>query len=1313
MKSKYLKITLLLAVFCFTKALTSQNLVSSWYTFTTSTSTYSAIASGSVLGTNTNDNNFFNAVPIGFAFNFLGANYTNVSVNSNGYLKFGSPQIYVSTTLPIDNGLGIDSLISALGSDLESISSGTATGVLSYTTLGISPNKTFVVQWANYTSFGNADILNFQIRLYETTNKIDVIYGNMSLSSYIQAQVGLRGNGLLDFNNRSIISGTNSWTTSVVGSANSDYCELDPGPPVFGPTSGRKFTWNPPPPCTGTPLAGTLNATSGTIACIGQNLNLNITGAISNFFGLTYQWQSSANGSTWTSVPSATNSAYTPTYNLPIFYRRVIACGVNTAASSTINFSTIANVTYTSIPFLENFNSTWQNRCDLKNVPQTACWSSNPATGNSSWRRQDDGVSANWTNTFTAVVPLQGSGAADFNSDNATGGVSGALDLYVNMGTTQNYDVSFYYYNDNGDDSLEVFLSNNGGSSFVKQAVFQSATYAPFLSGWNKKIVSLLSVNSPSCVVRFQGTSTNFSFFGDHIGIDSLKIAVQPTCTGTPSPATISSPLGSTICIGQTITFSVTGGTSGFSGLTYQWQSSTNGSTWAAIPSATTPVYSLTYSTPLFYRRVISCGINSAATNTLNFATTSAITYTSVPFLENFNSTWQNRCDLRNVPISTCWSSNPTTGNNSWRRQDDGVSANWTNTNNLSTPLQGLGCAQYNHSGNPLIPGALDLYINMGTTQNYDVSFYYDNDFGDDSLEILLSTNGGGFFVKQAAFKSGDYAPFLTGWNKKVVSLLSVNSTSCVLRFQARSDVFLNSLAMDSLKIVVQPTCTGTPSAATISSPLGSTICLGQTLTFSVTGGTTGFSGLTYQWQSSTNGTTWAAIPSATTPAYSLTYSTPLFYRRIIACGVNSATTNILSFTTTIPISYATVPFLENFDGTWQDRCDTRNVPTTSFWSSNPTSSNNSWRRQDDGISANWTNASFAVSPLTGAGCANFHSTDATTLVAGVLDLNVNMGTIQNYEVSFYHINDFGTDSLEVFLSTNAGGTFTRRAVFFSGDVNTIESSWNRKTINLIAVNSASCVLRFKATSDLTPSDIGLDSLKIKLLPCVTPTLVLSASSTSICSGTASSLTVNGAASYTWNTSATTSVIVVNPTATIIYTVAGSNGLGCNSTRTISVIVNVTPTVTTTSNASIICVGSTATLTANGATTYSWSSGGITPNIAVSPSITTTYSVIGNFGLPCPSSTVITQLVDPCLGVNTLSSTSDAVAVYPNPFKEELTISTTEDVNVKFFNVIGQVVMEKSVNKTDVINTQGFAKGVYNVVVTGASSIRTFKVIKD
>lgn len=66
------------------------------------------------------------------------------------------------------------------------------------------------------------------------------------------------------------------------------------------------------------------------------------------------------------------------------------------------------------------------------------------------------------------------------------------------------------------------------------------------------------------------------------------------------------------------------------------------------------------------------------------------------------------------------------------------------------------------------------------------------------------------------------------------------------------------------------------------------------------------------------------------------------------------------------------------------------------------------------------------------------------------------------------------------------------------------------------------------------------------------PALIASTSNTMLCSGQTATLTVSGATSYTWNTSATTPVISISPTVTTNYTVSGTGANGCVNTTTVS-----------------------------------------------------------------------------------------------------------------------------------------------------------------
>ncbi|MDP2385272.1 MAG: M43 family zinc metalloprotease [Bacteroidota bacterium] len=149
--------------------------------------------------------------------------------------------------------------------------------------------------------------------------------------------------------------------------------------------------------------------------------------------------------------------------------------------------------------------------------------------------------------------------------------------------------------------------------------------------------------------------------------------------------------------------------------------------------------------------------------------------------------------------------------------------------------------------------------------------------------------------------------------------------------------------------------------------------------------------------------------------------------------------------------------------------------------------------------------------------------------------------------------------------------------------------------------------------------------------------------SMTICSGQSATLTGNGATSFSWNTGDVTASITVNPTGTTSYTVTGSNGPGCQNTAVATVTVNTPPTVSTNSSASTtVCSGIAVTLTATGASTYSWNTGDLTDIITVNPSATTTYTATGTDANGCSNTSSITVNVFP-VNTPTVSQTGNTL----------------------------------------------------------------------
>ena len=162
--------------------------------------------------------------------------------------------------------------------------------------------------------------------------------------------------------------------------------------------------------------------------------------------------------------------------------------------------------------------------------------------------------------------------------------------------------------------------------------------------------------------------------------------------------------------------------------------------------------------------------------------------------------------------------------------------------------------------------------------------------------------------------------------------------------------------------------------------------------------------------------------------------------------------------------------------------------------------------------------------------------------------------------------------------------------------------------------------------------------------------LTLSASTTNslICNGNSATLTSNAAGgtsplTYSWSSGPTASLITVSPTVSTVYTINVTDANLCAISSSISVGISANPTVAIVSSNSVACLGGSITLTANGASTYTWNTGSNNSSIAISPTATTVYTVSGLSAAGCSganSTSTISLGVAPSPTVAAVTSTS-------------------------------------------------------------------------
>ena len=196
----------------------------------------------------------------------------------------------------------------------------------------------------------------------------------------------------------------------------------------------------------------------------------------------------------------------------------------------------------------------------------------------------------------------------------------------------------------------------------------------------------------------------------------------------------------------------------------------------------------------------------------------------------------------------------------------------------------------------------------------------------------------------------------------------------------------------------------------------------------------------------------------------------------------------------------------------------------------------------------------------------------------------------------------------------------------------TWSSGQNTATINV----SPTTTTTYTATGTNSDGCTGTATKTITVNPL--PTVTIQSASNTICTGNSIVLTGNGAASYSWNTVATSASITVSPTSTTTYTITGTSAAGCTNTATKTITVASNPTVNITSSNNTICAGTTITLTATSGLTYSWNTGQTTSIISVSPTTTTTYTVTGTNASGCSTTTNASITVNPVPSVSIQSA---------------------------------------------------------------------------
>ena len=128
--------------------------------------------------------------------------------------------------------------------------------------------------------------------------------------------------------------------------------------------------------------------------------------------------------------------------------------------------------------------------------------------------------------------------------------------------------------------------------------------------------------------------------------------------------------------------------------------------------------------------------------------------------------------------------------------------------------------------------------------------------------------------------------------------------------------------------------------------------------------------------------------------------------------------------------------------------------------------------------------------------------------------------------------------------------------------------------------------------------------------------------------------------------------------------------------------------------------------------TYLWSTGETSDTITVAPSENTEYSITATNGNGCKRSSTATVVVSESLN----QATANSVKVFPNPASTKVTIESENLVNVKLYNMLGQLIVSRNaVNGKVVLPVADYNNGSYILraeTTDGKTTIRSVVIKK-
>ncbi len=570
--------------------------------------------------------------------------------------------------------------------------------------------------------------------------------------------------------------------------------------------------------CSGTPAPGNTQSTA-TEVCPSENFTLSLQNDYSGYSGISYQWQSSSDGSTWSEMSGETSSTCTTSITEDTYFRCNVTCsGEGTGESSSLQIEITMGIScYCDSYAGEDYDSKI-HRVQFEDIDVTSPAGCETYTDNTS----------NSTDVYTST---------SYDITVTTGTCSGD---YSRIGRVY---IDFNLDGDFSDAGEMVYQFETSNSEAMNGSVSVPADASEGTTIMRVVLVETSDENDVSSCGEYSWGETE-----DY----TINIIEATACSATPDPGETQS-TDTEVCSGTEFTLSLENAFP-YSGISYQWQSSSDGSAWSDMSGETSSTCTTSVTDDTYFRCNVTCdGYGTGASNSQLIDVISSIScYCSAEMTSSEGG-------ISNVSFNTIDNSSD---------YDQGYS----NYTTIAT--------------NVLRDSTYTAYVTIGDGDSYRVNVFIDwnqdGDFEDTGEETQLGITSDGTVSSDITVPSGAAYGFTF---MRVIAHSSGYSGPC------EGTGYYGEVEDYKIMVKQLTACDAdpVPGATTVSE---NPVCVGNDFTLSLEDDYYYYTGISYQWQSSSDGSTWSNISGATHHEHTTNITEDTYYHCIVSCDAAESDTS-------------------------------------------------------------------------------------------------------------------------------------------------------------------------------------------------------------------------------------------------------------------------------------------------------------------------------------------------------------------------------------------------------------------------------------